>query len=208
MNEIEKKYIELVAIERISIYKQIADKENITEDEAKKEWTRNGGIDGYIAKKLGIDKEELKVLEKKSIIDNKKKEINRILTLFIEERRDAFDRKFSKFYNWYMVEQGNKCGYCETTQDELRKIFIKNKKLPLISDEKRKQYEDGKISIKRLYGNLEIERKDSEKGYTKENMMLACPLCNNAKSNLIDEESWKNCFVPAMKVYYAQLLKD
>jgi len=35
-----------------------------------------------------------------------------------------------------------------------------------------------------------------------------CPLCNNAKSNLIDEESWRKLFVPAMKEYYRRLLEQ
>jgi len=30
---------------------------------------------------------------------------------------------------------------------------------------------------------LEIDRKDNNKGYTEENCILACAICNNAKSN-------------------------
>jgi len=64
-----------------------------------------------------------------------------------------------------------------------------------------------KKAPKRSSGTLEIERLDSSVGYSEKNMILACPLCNNAKSNLIDEISWRELFVPAMKAYYEKLLQ-
>lgn len=38
---------------------------------------------------------------------------------------------------------------------------------------------------------LELERKDNEKGYTLENCVLACAICNNAKSNKFTYEEFK-----------------
>jgi len=62
-------------------------------------------------------------------------------------------------------------------------------------------------AFKRSSGTLEIERRDSaNNSYEKNNIILACPLCNNAKSNLIDEDSWNIIFVPAMQAYYEKLL--
>ena len=62
-----------------------------------------------------------------------------------------------------------------------------------------------------MNGILEIEQrkpvKEDENPYANlENLILACPLCNNAKSNLIDEDSWRKFFVDSMRAYYKKLL--
>jgi hypothetical protein len=65
---------------------------------------------------------------------------------------------------------------------------------------------------KRKNGILEIEQKtpinETEKKVYSDfnNLILACPLCNNAKSNLIDESSWREIFVEPMRGYYEKLL--
>jgi len=38
---------------------------------------------------------------------------------------------------------------------------------------------------------LEVDRKDNEKGYNEENCVLACPICNNAKSDKFTYEEFK-----------------
>jgi 5-methylcytosine-specific restriction endonuclease McrA len=38
---------------------------------------------------------------------------------------------------------------------------------------------------------LELERKDNEKGYTLENCVLSCSICNNAKSDKFTYEEFK-----------------
>jgi len=38
---------------------------------------------------------------------------------------------------------------------------------------------------------LEVDRKDNEKGYNEENCVLACPICNNAKSDRFTYEEFK-----------------
>ena len=188
MNEIEKKYIELVAIERISTYNQIAEKENITEDEARKEWTRNGGIDGYIAKKLGIDKKELKVLKENSIIIHEKEEIDRIRkNLFVGDRQVGFDKNFNKFYNWYITQkkkQNNCCYYCKISENDLKELFDKRI-----------------LKSKKFTATFHIERLDSEKNYIAENMVFACSLCNNAKSDMISEKDFEDYFASPMYQY-------
>lgn len=110
------------------------------------------------------------------------------------ENRQKDNESFEIFLNWYS-NQEQKCGYCGVTQDELHTIFVENQLLPLND------------KTKRASGSLEIERKDSkDNSYHISNLILACPLCNNAKSNLIDEESWKEYFIEPMKKYYKSLL--
>jgi len=49
----------------------------------------------------------------------------------------------------------------------------------------------------RFYGGatrgwtLEVDRKDNSQGYTLENCVLACALCNMAKSNIFEYEEFK-----------------
>ena len=38
---------------------------------------------------------------------------------------------------------------------------------------------------------LEVDRRDNEKGYTLENCVLACSICNNAKSDKFTGEEFK-----------------
>ncbi|MBE0491925.1 MAG: HNH endonuclease [Sulfurospirillum sp.] len=123
-------------------------------------------------------------------------EIQKIRNKFTDKRKDDNNNSFESFLEWYSEEEENGCcGYCGVTQNELHTIFIESKVLPLND------------KVKRSSGALEIERKDSlNNSYNISNLILACPLCNNAKSNLIDEASWRNLFAPAMRKYYEQLL--
>ena len=127
--------------------------------------------------------------------------ISRKNTKFTEKRAKGFeDNKGNKdivrFYNWYK-RQAQACGYCGITQEELYELFTKdeNKTLPL------------NVAKKRSSGTLEIERLDCITNiYVEDNIILACPLCNNAKSNLINEKNWITLFVPPMREYYKKLL--
>ena len=121
-------------------------------------------------------------------------EIQKIKSKYTKKRAEDFG-SIVDFYDWYK-KQSQTCGYCGITQDELKELFAeKNRTLPLNSKKKRAS------------GTLEIERRNSASNtYDASNMILACPLCNNAKSNLIDEESWKSLFVSPMRRYYEKLL--
>jgi hypothetical protein len=137
------------------------------------------------------------VREYKKRYSNELYNINKVRKKFSKEREAGFN-SFENFYKWY-IEKEQKCAYCEISQDSLYILFNKeNRILPLVNN--------NKVRIKRGSGTLEIERLDSSKKYSKDNCILACPLCNNAKSNLIDEKSWRDLFVPQMKKYYRKLL--
>ena len=146
---------------------------------------------------MGITLDEVRELRanNKQITD----EIQKIRNKFTGQRRIDFANDFKEFYKWYSkeVENGAKCGYCGISQEELYEIFGEEKNVLPLND-----------AVKRSSGTLEIERKDSTgNSYGADNIILACPLCNNAKSNLIDEENWRMLFVPAMREYYKKLLK-
>lgn len=116
-----------------------------------------------------------------------------IKSKFTESRKEAFQNDPVDFYDWFKSQE-NSCGYCGITQEELYKLF--NSQLPLND------------KMKRSSGTLEIERLDSDSDYSKNNIILACPLCNNAKSNLIDENSWRKLFVLPMRGYYKSRLNN
>jgi len=147
-----------------------------------------------IETELNVDRK--RVQELYDITQARTEAIQKVRTKFTTKRKEAFNNNFKEFYNWYKGET-KECAYCGISQESLTKIFQEERILPLNE------------ATKRSSGSLEIERRDSTtNSYGKDNIILACPLCNNAKSNLIDEQSWKDCFVPAMKKYYAKLLKN
>jgi len=113
--------------------------------------------------------------------------------------RIAGFKEFSAFLEWrlsYIKEQkGSICYYCGIDEVTSNNAF-KNKK---ISSKKR--------TCKN--GVLQIERKDPSKGYNKDNCVLACVLCNNAKSDLLkDSEVFKNIFEKPMKKWWEYILKE
>lgn len=166
-------------------------------------------IELYSFQKLNYKEIEQKMnITREELINLRSDEVNKLIshiqyiyTKFTGERKKSFN-KFKEFYEWY-ENQKQECGYCGITQDNLYKLFSKDNQILPLLDNKRVY----KKAPKRSSGTLEIERLDSSINYDSKNIILACPLCNNAKSNLIDENSWKEIFVPAMKEYYNKLLK-
>ena len=144
-----------------------------------------------IESKMGVDRKKVQEL-----YDNTKSEresIQKIRNKFKGKRKEDFEL-FEDFYNWFS-ESNKICGYCGISQTELYVLFREERYLPLND------------ALKRSGGTLEIERKDCKSNsYAKDNIILACPLCNNAKSNLISEDDWRDTFVEAMRAYYEKLL--
>jgi 5-methylcytosine-specific restriction endonuclease McrA len=72
-------------------------------------------------------------------------------------------------------EEKTKCHYCGIEENEFNKIW------------KKKFYGLGKRGI-----TLEIEHKDgNEENWNEDNLVLACALCNNAKTNFFTYEEFK-----------------
>jgi 5-methylcytosine-specific restriction endonuclease McrA len=69
---------------------------------------------------------------------------------------------------------GRNCHYCGIEEDDFCKIWG--------------EYFYGGIKRGRI---LEIDRKDDRRGYDRENCVLACALCNMAKSDKFEYEEFK-----------------
>lgn len=91
---------------------------------------------------------------------------------------------FQNFYKWYKKEP-QECCYCHIKQDELDELWDKEL-----------------ISSKKFSKALHIERLDANKPYCKDNCRLACAVCNNAKSDMISEQDFRECFVEGIKKFY------
>lgn len=150
-----------------------------------------GTIEEDFKRRFNISSKEINEIKKKY------SDIPMIKNKFTKSRKD--DNTAIEFYDWYK-NQNQSCGYCGITQIELHRLFTNNSEtiLPL-----------NKNWSKNIKGTLQIERLDSkDNSYKTDNLILACPLCNNAKSNLIDEASWREIFAEPMKKYYDKLLKN
>jgi len=67
---------------------------------------------------------------------------------------------------------GTKCHYCGIEDEDIPKIW-------------------GKIYGGKTRKRLEVEHKDSSQGDTLQNCVLACPVCNIAKSDIFTYEEFK-----------------
>lgn len=96
-----------------------------------------------------------------------------------------------KFISWYK-KQEKECYYCKIAQSDLANLF-KNK---LITSKKPS-----------FNSSLQIERLNPDKGYNEENCVLACCICNNAKSDMISTSDFKDYFSESIKKFYSALLE-
>jgi hypothetical protein len=184
--DLKDKYFKLCYKERIHEFTKI-DKFKPSPD-GKKARDIYKSLDDFYKEELNISTEELIKLR------NYFKKFNELYTKYYNEQRKELFENPNEFLKWY-DEQNEQCNYCEITQSELHIIVDKRGKNLTLNNK-----------TKRSKGTLEIERKNAEIGYIFDNCILACPFCNNAKSNLISEEDWRTFFVPAMKNYLKSIL--
>lgn len=200
----EERYIELVALDRVySSYDNVAQAIGRAKevDSIRKEYSKKGGIQECIADEIfgADDSGKFEKLEK--IANNKdiKDIIDKINDIFSNQFSSNAERKkgFKSFKAFYRHLFGNgfapdkaKCHYCGITQEEITAIF-KNRF----------------IKSKKFSPTMNIERLNSNEGYTQKNTVLACPLCNNAKSDMISAEDFKEYFKEAMSNFLHDLLK-
>ena len=141
--------------------------------------------------KYGIDRGEVPVLydrtrETTLKIQKIKDRYNSILN---REANHKFEN-FREFYIWF-TNQKDECCYCQTTQENLKKLFEQNV-----------------LTSKKFNATLHIERFDSNKPYSKDNCALACAICNNAKSDFISKEDFEKFFAPAIQNYLNQKIGE
>ena len=119
-------------------------------------------------------------------------DIQKIKPKFTKEREKGFGDIVS-FYKWYKKEEkkGKKCGYCGVSSNTLKNLF-----------------DTGKLDSKKFTETLHIERKNPNKEYSTENCMFACSLCNNAKSDLISEDNYRDYFSTSMSKFLEDLNDD
>jgi 5-methylcytosine-specific restriction endonuclease McrA len=181
------RYFELCYTKRIHEFAKIAQYKNWTIEKARTEYK---SLDEFYQKELKISQDKLNQLR----VDFNK--FNDLYTRYYKESRKELFENSQDFMEWY-DKQRESCNYCGITQSELHRIVKLRKGNLTLND-----------LTKRSKGTLEIEKLNPEQGYTFENSVLACPFCNNAKSNLIKEDDWRIFFVPAMKNYFSSILHD
>jgi len=137
-----------------------------------------------IEKELNINRKEIQKLFTDTKIE--RNNIQKIRNKFQGKKKEGFNQNFEFFYKWYKSQE-KKCGYCGTSENTLKKLF-----------------ESKKLTSKKFTATLHIERRNPNGEYNEENCMLACSLCNNAKSDLINEDNYREYFEKCMN----QFLKD
>jgi hypothetical protein len=98
-------------------------------------------------------------------------------------KNEAYEITFESskdFYDWFTVENTKGCHYCGLKEEEQIKLIerelIKSKRFSTSSGKR---------------GNrLEVDRKNSEGDYSKENCVLSCYFCNNDKSDVFSESQY------------------
>jgi 5-methylcytosine-specific restriction endonuclease McrA len=115
------------------------------------------------------------VTKRKRMIENQKSGIK-----IIEHARKFRDvapsgvKEKEKLREQLYKRDGTKCHYCGIEEKEFTSIWEK------------KFYGSGRRGQR-----LEIDRKDNKHGYTMENSVLACALCNMAKSDFLTYDEFK-----------------
>ncbi len=117
----------------------------------------------------------------------------------VKSGRNGFT-SFDEYVTWYLA-QPRKCTYCNVSEETVRAIVMSSKltsaRFPL----------NGVVTQGRSRGvNLEVDRWDSSKPYSKKNCCLACYFCNNDKSDVFDGREYVN-FFENRKEYLEKLMK-
>ena len=89
----------------------------------------------------------------------------------IEKKKHIAQKEKKELRLKLYKRDGKKCHYCGIEEEDFFRIWGK-----FYGGKRRK---------------LEVDRKDNEKGYNEENYVLACPICNNAKSDKFTYEEFK-----------------
>lgn len=197
--ELVTEYFKLKYLNRIDAIIKLqncADKEAINQINKDNPVTKN-----YIINEL--KKQDIDYVESLKEFNKIHKDYVKYFDQYYNHDRANFFKDPKELLKWFS-DQNDRCGYCDITSKQLKEVIEIREKdtgyntLTLNGKKKRSK------------GTLEIERKNPDlkefNGYTHENCILSCPLCNNAKSNLIDEDGWETYFVKPMKAYYQSIL--
>jgi hypothetical protein len=123
------------------------------------------------------------IIDSKIILDKETETIKKIRDLYYSKKKDKIEETWplEDFVPWYIKEiKKNECHYCHTDQDKISECINQG-----ILDSKR---------FGKRGKNLELERKNTSKNnniYTRDNCELICYFCNNAKSDIFNENEFK-----------------
>ncbi|EPE3793287.1 hypothetical protein ACSIDX_000173 [Campylobacter lari] len=128
-------------------------------------------------------------------IKDENEKFNTIDKMVEEKFKDMknFAMWYEKAYLKIESKSKLKCHYCGIDEEKLKNLF-ENK---LITSKKPS-----------FNSSLQIERLDPDKGYNEENCVLACCICNNAKSDMISAENFKKYFKTPIESFYKDLLEN
>lgn len=108
----------------------------------------------------------------------------------------AFNQDFVQFLEWYCsnMDAGGRCHcyYCNVDETTLLHAF--DKTTGVLSSKKRS-----------FNATLQIDQKLPNAGYNKDNCVMACVLCNNAKSDMISAEDFKKYIAPSIAAYWEHI---
>lgn len=144
-----------------------------------------GTMDDFYASEKGVTYEMFLFFENQYTDEIAR--VKRIKRLYNSDRKKGF-KSLSDFYIWFN-EQGDKCYYCGVQESLVTYLFSHD---ILKSKRSRGKY-------------FEIDRKDPDGLYTKENCVLTCYFCNNDKSDIFDHEQYKQIIIDGRKQFLEQL---
>lgn len=121
-------------------------------------------------------------------IDLKLKQHKTLIDDFRMDYISRFSEIFS-FVDFQTLIDSNVCAYCQITTDEISQL-ANNKQL------RKKNYRGW---------SLEIDRRDSNLEYTKENCVMACYWCNNAKTDEFTADEFKEIGKEIRKIWDVRL---
>lgn len=125
--------------------------------------------------------------EMKDWRESHKLNIDCLLKYYIE---NIFPRVFPSNEFYQMVENASECEYCHITINQINDLIAQEKLF--------------KKHITRGW-SLEIDRKAANLEYTKDNCVICCYWCNNAKTDEFDYEEFKKIGVVIQKIWNERL---
>jgi hypothetical protein len=102
-----------------------------------------------------------------------------------------------EFATWWLerfVEQDGCCAYCKTSIFQIRWLI-----------------DQGAIRTRKVGGNgyrgynLELDRKNPDRGYSRQNCVLICYYCNNDKSYIYPADQYEQLFGAARRLHFESL---
>jgi len=156
-------------------------------------------INEKVIKRYAKDYKEMKKVRErnKKFKTYKESEPDEVYNFFVAYRdyfgREILDRKRFREDFYYKDQEKEKraCHYCKITEKQLE--LLANNKL---------------INTKRYYRRgktMEVDKIDPNGEYTLENIVLACYMCNNAKSDEFSEEEFKEIGIVISKIWNDRL---